>query len=68
MPSSGSARTSLNNSGQPPVSLRSFPLLSQSCALREGGRRQRRGAALARRLLAWRVPVGAVALWGWTGR
>ncbi|MDR6212364.1 hypothetical protein [Paracidovorax wautersii] len=37
----------------PPVSLRSFPPLSHGRAMREGGRRQRGGAALARRLLAW---------------
>ncbi|AVO48591.1 hypothetical protein C6568_04385 [Melaminivora suipulveris] len=44
------------------------PVLSNCCAIREGGRRQRRGAVLARRLLAWRVPVGALAPWGWPGR
>ncbi|POR11070.1 MAG: hypothetical protein DI574_00760 [Acidovorax sp.] len=61
MPSSGSARTSSSNSEQPPVSLRSFPLLSNCCAIREGGRRQRGGAALARRPLAWGAPVSTVA-------
>ena len=35
----------------PPESLRAFPPLSQRCALRAGGRRQRGGAALARRPL-----------------
>ena len=35
--------------GHPPEALRAFPLLSQRCALREGGRRPRCGAALARR-------------------
>ena len=33
----------------PPEALRAFPLLSQRCALREGGRRPCCGAALARR-------------------
>jgi general secretion pathway protein J len=41
----------------PPERLRRFPPLSQCCALRAGGRRQRGGAALARRLLVWAVPV-----------
>lgn len=41
--------------------LRRFPLLSNGRAIREGGHRQRGGAALARRLLAWAAPVvGAV--------
>ncbi|PTT15965.1 hypothetical protein DBR12_21305 [Acidovorax sp. HMWF029] len=35
---------------QPPEALRAFPLLSNRCAIREGGRRPRCGAALARRL------------------
>ncbi|AVS85220.1 hypothetical protein C8239_11060 [Paracidovorax avenae] len=38
---------------QPPLSLR--------CASRAGGRRQRGGAALARRLLAWGAPVSSAA-------
>ncbi|HCE93317.1 MAG TPA: hypothetical protein DEV74_12570 [Acidovorax sp.] len=44
--------------GQPPERLRRFPLLSNGCAIREGRHRQRGGAALARRSLAWiqRVP------------
>ncbi|OYD50000.1 hypothetical protein CBY09_13760 [Acidovorax kalamii] len=46
---------------QPPERLRRFPLLSQCCALREGGRRPRGGAALARRPLAWAVPVAQAA-------
>lgn len=33
----------------PPEPLRAFPPLSHRCALREGGRRQRGGATLARR-------------------
>jgi len=36
----------------PPEALRAFPLLSHRCAMWEGGRRQRGGAALARRPLA----------------
>ena len=47
----------MKHEGQPPERLRRFPLLSQCCARREGGRRQRTpakrrlcsGAALARR-------------------
>ena len=41
----------------PPEALRAFPLLSRGCAVREGGRRQRGGAALARRPLASAVLV-----------
>ena len=37
---------------RPPEALRAFPQLSQRHALRAGGRRQRGGAALARR--PWR--------------
>ena len=37
--------------------LRAFPPLSHRCALREGGRHQCGGAALARWLLAWAAPV-----------
>jgi len=44
-------------SHHPPEALRAFPLLSPRCAMREGGRHQRGGAALARRPLAWAVPV-----------
>jgi len=44
------------------VSLRSFPPLSDRCAVREGGRRQRCGAALARRPLASAVPVSQLLL------
>jgi hypothetical protein len=36
--------------GHPPEALRAFPPLSHRCAVRAGGRRQRGGAALARRL------------------
>ncbi|RZJ15270.1 MAG: hypothetical protein EON50_02350 [Acidovorax sp.] len=35
------------------------PLISNCCAIREGGHRQRGGAALARRSLAWSAPVAA---------
>jgi 5-methyltetrahydrofolate--homocysteine methyltransferase len=42
---------------QPPVALRAFPLLSHCCAIREGGRHQRGGAALARWLLACAAPL-----------
>src|SRR5690606_11793573 len=42
------ARSCGGNSGQPPERLCRFPLLSARCALREGGRHQRGGAALAR--------------------
>ena len=41
----------------PPEALRAFPPLSHCCAMRAGGRRQRGGAALARRPLAWAAPV-----------
>ena len=41
----------------PPEALRAFPLLSNHCVIREGGRSQRGGAAIARRPLAWGVPV-----------
>jgi len=41
----------------PPEALRAFPLLSNRCAIREGGRRQRGGAALARLLLVWIAPL-----------
>ena len=44
--------------GQPPEALRAFPLLSQRCALREGGRRPRCGAALARRPAPGPRPAG----------
>ncbi len=44
------------NMKQPPVALRAFPLLSPRCAMREGGRHQRGGAALARWPLAWAMP------------
>jgi len=37
----------------PPEALRAFPLLSHRCAMREGGRSRRGGAALARLPLAW---------------
>jgi cell division protein FtsZ len=40
------------DSEQPPERLRRSPLLSRCCAAREGGHRQRGGAALARRSLA----------------
>ncbi|OYD51156.1 hypothetical protein CBY09_04835 [Acidovorax kalamii] len=43
--------TRTRRSGQPPERLRRFPLLSNCCAIREGGRSQRGGAALAR--LPW---------------
>ena len=54
---------------QPPMLLRSSPLLSNGCAIREGGHRQRtqakrriRGlAALARRSLAWIARVSRTA-------
>jgi acyl dehydratase len=39
--------------GQPPERLRRFPLLSNGCAIRQGGHRQCGGTALARRSLAW---------------
>ncbi|PTT33746.1 hypothetical protein DBR23_28495 [Acidovorax sp. HMWF018] len=38
----------------PPEALRAFPLLSNGCAIREGGRSQCGGAALAR--LPWPAP------------
>ena len=38
----------LFSSGHPPASLRAFPPLSNRCAIGEGGRSQRGGAALAR--------------------
>ena len=41
----------------PPEALRAFAPLSHCCAMRAGGRRQRGGAALARRPLAWAAPV-----------
>ena len=41
----------------PPEALRAFTPLSHCCAMRAGGRRQRGGAALARRPLAWAAPV-----------
>ncbi|WP_200938899.1 type II secretion system protein J [Acidovorax sp. Root402] len=41
----------------PPEALRAFPPLSHCCAMRAGGRRQRGGAALARRPLARAAPV-----------
>ncbi|KAB2890733.1 MAG: general secretion pathway protein J, partial [Burkholderiaceae bacterium] len=37
----------------PPETLRVFPPLSHRLAMRAGGRRQRGGAALARRPLVW---------------
>ena len=43
----------------PPEPLRGFPLLSTRCALREGGRRQRGGAALARRSRPGGAPSGS---------
>ncbi|MBA4060802.1 MAG: hypothetical protein C0470_10610 [Verminephrobacter sp.] len=46
----------------PPEALRAFPLLSNCCAIREGRRRQRGGAALARRPLACIAPVSCAAL------
>jgi len=39
------------------VALRAFPLLSPRCAVREGGRHPRGGAALARWPLAWTALV-----------
>ncbi|AVO42607.1 hypothetical protein C6571_16060 [Simplicispira suum] len=40
------------------------PLLSQRCAPQVGGRRQRCGAALARRPLVWAAPVScALCYW-----
>src|SRR3989344_4687890 len=45
------------NRVHPPERLSRFPLLSTRYALREGGRRQRGGAALARRPLLWATPV-----------
>ena len=36
------------NEGYPPEALRAFPPLSNRCAIREGGRSRRGGAALAR--------------------
>ena len=39
------------------MALRAFPLLSTRYEIREGERHQRGGAALARWLLAWAVPV-----------
>ena len=42
---------------RPPEALRAFPPLSHCCAMRAGGRRQRGGAALARRPLTWAAPV-----------
>ncbi|RZJ61890.1 MAG: hypothetical protein EON49_03945 [Acidovorax sp.] len=63
----GIAGAQLRRSGverQPPERLRRFPLLSNGSAIREGGHRQRGGAALARRSLAWiaRVPRTALSL------
>ncbi|RZJ15134.1 MAG: hypothetical protein EON50_02985 [Acidovorax sp.] len=49
----------------PPERLRRFPLLSARCALREGGRHQRGGAALARCLWHWAVTVYTTALPIW---
>ncbi|HCE92274.1 MAG TPA: hypothetical protein DEV74_07170 [Acidovorax sp.] len=49
--------TSCTRSEHPPEPLRGFPPLSARCALREWGRRQRGGAALARRPLAQVTPV-----------
>src|SRR3989338_5977448 len=48
------------NRVHPPERLRRFPLLSTRYALREGGRRQRGGAALAWRPLLWATPVSEV--------
>ncbi len=45
----------------PPEALRAFPLLSHRYAMREGGRHQRSGAALARWPLALIAPVFKVA-------
>ncbi len=47
---------------QPPERLRRFPLFSARGALREGGRRPRGGAALARRPLGWGAPIGYAVL------
>ncbi|OYD51179.1 hypothetical protein CBY09_04950 [Acidovorax kalamii] len=41
--------------------MRRFPLLSNCYAIREGGHRQRGGAALARRSLAWAARAPRVA-------
>ena len=47
------------------MALRAFPLLSPRCAMREGGHRQRGGAALARRSLTWGAPDDSVAPFAW---
>ncbi|HCE91376.1 MAG TPA: hypothetical protein DEV74_02400 [Acidovorax sp.] len=45
---SWSSTSLVATSVHPPEALRAFPLLSNRCAIREGGRPQRGGAALAR--------------------